>query len=357
MKLTYFYKSNDDFQSGINKKVIAQISSLIKLGVQAKGVMVIHGNVQPLLPKFFTVISLKELPINDFFGRVKRARAFSKILAETITSLGSSDILYFRSLNSVIFFYPLNYLKRFRKCILVTEHQTIESREWKLNGNYLAFFFDCILGKFIRKQSDVIVGVTDEITQYEIIRAGNLEKPHLTIGNGFEIKSVPLKGSRSFDNIELNLLCVANVSRWHGLDRILRGLAIYSGTPRVILHIAGNGSELPHLQKLANDLGIADHVLFHGFLTGKTLDDLFDQCPIAVGSLGIHRKGLTETSILKAREYCARGIPYVIACIDPDFPVDFPWVLRDLRMNLRLTLRKLSDLPKRYAPIWITLKK
>ena len=96
---------------------------------------------------------------------------------------------------------------------------------------------------------------------------------------------------------------------------------LYSTSP-------GDGSELPHLQKLANDLGIADHVLFHGFLTGKTLDDLFDQCPIAVGSLGIHRIGLTEASILKAREYCARGIPYVIACIDPDFPVDFPWVLR-----------------------------
>jgi len=43
------------------------------------------------------------------------------------------------------------------------------------------------------------------------------------------------------------LLCVANVSRWHGLDRLLRGIAAYGGMPNVILHIAGDGAELPHL--------------------------------------------------------------------------------------------------------------
>jgi hypothetical protein len=45
-------------------------------------------------------------------------------------------------------------------------------------------------------------------------------------------------------------------------------------------------------------LGISDRVVFHGFTTGKALDALFDRCHIAVGSLGIHRKGLTQTSEL-----------------------------------------------------------
>ncbi len=69
-------------------------------------------------------------------------------------------------------------------------------------------------------------------------------------------------------------------------------------------------------------------MVFHGFTTGNALDALFDQCHVAVGSLGIHRKGLTQTSELKAREYCARGIPYIIACADPDFPAGFPYILR-----------------------------
>lgn len=126
----------------------------------------------------------------------------------------------------------------------------------------------------------------------------------------------------------LDILCVANVSRWHGLDRLLRGIAAYDGTSNVILHIAGDGPELDNLKKLANELDIADRVVFHGFMMGKALDALFDKCHIAVGSLGIHRKGLMQTSELKAREYCARGIPYVIACADPDFPDDFPYIFR-----------------------------
>jgi hypothetical protein len=78
---------------------------------------------------------------------------------------------------------------------------------------------------------------------------------------------------------------------------------------------------------MADELGIRNSVIFHGFKTGEDLDRLFDQCHIAVGSLGIYRKGLSQTSELKAREYCARGIPSVIACQDPDFPDEYPYVL------------------------------
>ena len=69
-------------------------------------------------------------------------------------------------------------------------------------------------------------------------------------------------------------------------------------------------------------------VIFHGFTTGHDLDILYDQCHLAAGSLGMHRKGLTMTSELKSREYCARGIPFIIACGDSDFPDDFPAILK-----------------------------
>ena len=184
-----------------------------------------------------------------------------------------------------------------------------------------------IFGKFIRKQADAIVCVTDEIAKYQLKYFGTQHKMHLTLGNGFNVKSVSKRLVPLPPNEELHLLCVAIINHWHGLDRLLQGLATYDGTPKVILHIAGDGPELPHLQQLTEELGIGDRVVFHGFTTGKTLDALFDQCHIAVGSLGIHRKGLTQTSELKGREYCARGIPYIIACADPDFPADFPYIL------------------------------
>ena len=49
---------------------------------------------------------------------------------------------------------------------------------------------------------------------------------------------------------------------------------------------------------------------------------------MAIGSLGFQRSRLEKGSTLKAREYCARGIPFLIAYDDPDFPESFPFVFR-----------------------------
>lgn len=258
-------------------------------------------------------------------GKIYREWRVNKEIKNIIQSLSEHDVLYTR------IFYPSPQLSRIlkqpRACKIVIEYQSIEPLEYRLIGKYWYLPIDFLFGNSIRRYTDGIVGVTNEITQYEVARAGDPQKPHITIGNGFAVQSVPVRHSPHYNGENLHILCVASVSRWHGLDRLLQGLSTYRMTLKVTLHIAGNGAELPHLQKLAADLGISDRVIFHGFLTGEPLDALFDLCHIAVGSLGIHRKGLTQTSELKGREYCARGIPYIIACADPDLPADFPYIL------------------------------
>jgi len=93
----------------------------------------------------------------------------------------------------------------------------------------------------------------------------------------------------------------------------------------VRFHVVGDGSEVSNLKKLVWDLRIDDSVFFHGFKTGKELDEFFDVCHIAVGSLGRDRTNMFETSDLKAREYCARGIPFVGSTTDRDFSMGFPY--------------------------------
>jgi len=234
-------------------------------------------------------------------------------------------------------------LSRVRTCKIVIEYQTIEPVEYRLNGKYLYLFIDLFHGDAIRKYSDAIVGVTDEITQYQLNRSGITNKPHITIGNGFDVASVPVRDARHYDTTELYLLCVANVSKWHGLDRLLKGIAEYRGNTRIIFHIVGDGDEILPLIQLVEKLNIRNLVKFHGFKTGKELDTLFNTCHVAVGSLGIHRLGLHEASILKAREYCARGIPYIIACADPDFPDDFPYIHRVSPNDSPLDIEKIIE--------------
>ena len=119
-------------------------------------------------------------------------------------------------------------------------------------------------------------------------------------------------------------------SFWHGIDRFICGLhehnAHYANSTKIVLHIVGDGPELPHLKDLTNNLGLNENVIFHGFKSGKELDEMFDLCHIALDALAGFRKGLTETSSLKSREYCARGISFIASSKDADFPDGWEYV-------------------------------
>jgi len=313
---------------GVNKKIHTQISTLIHLGIEVEMILVVKESLQYPSYDYLTMYTVGASQREKIIERIKRVRDIRRVFRNCVKSLGRDDILYCRYTNLSLFYYSFNYLKKLRLCKLVTEHQTIESNEDKLKNDFLPYICDKIFGGFFRGQSDAIVGVTNEITHYQLIRSGDPNKPHITIGNGIEVKSCSMRQSPIFDGENIDLLCVANVSKWHGLDRLLKGMATYSGNTRIILHIAGEGAELPLLKQLVEKFNLQNRVIFHGFKTGEDLDALFDSCHIAVGSIGIHRIGLNEASILKAREYCARGIPYIIACADPDFQDDFPYIHR-----------------------------
>jgi hypothetical protein len=74
------------------------------------------------------------------------------------------------------------------------------------------------------------------------------------------------------------------------------------------------------LQALATTLGVDSSVRFMGIQQGAELDAVFDNADVALDSLATHRLDLPCSSSLKAREYCARGVPFVTATQDPDFP-------------------------------------
>jgi len=309
-------------KSGVDIKINAQVANLKKMGLDVNHIIIGNGRQMP-----DASVNPEGIPIKtNILNQIKKYYIIYKILCAVISPQQKNDIIYIRSLAPNPFTWIAFQFPRHAKIII--EYQTIEPYESKLNSQKFRFFLmDFFFGMLIRRKTDAIVGVTYEITHYEFKRSGDPKKPHITIGNGFNVESVPLRTSRSFNNTELHLLCVANVSIWHGIDRLIKGVSAYHGNINIRLHIAGEGPEIHNLIDIVQELGISHQVIFHGFLTGQKLDELFDNCHIAVGSLGIHRKGLHQTSELKAREYCARGIPYIIACGDPDFPADFPYIL------------------------------
>lgn len=328
MRLIYFHTYGRNPSNGPNKKIFAQAFQLFSLGFNFE-LVIIGGLNDNYPPNDF--IKCLTLPQNPFFRFRSITRFFRQYIAKkyimkTLQHSEPGTILYLRY-PLPLFLHPENIPIR-RQCKLIIECNAIEINEEKGSNAYLSYFRELLLGKEFRKRCDAIVGVTEEITRYQVIRSGDPKKPHITIGNGIDTNSIPVRTLPEYSSSNIEILCVANVFFWHGYDRLIRGLAQYEFPAKIKIYIVGYGKELIILKKLVEHFNLKDQVIFEGFMTGDALNAFFNSCHIAVGSLGIHRKGLTQTSELKAREYCARGIPYVIACGDPDFPDDFPWILR-----------------------------
>ena len=321
------------------------------MGIDAN--LILIGDTSKI--KFASPNIIKEPIANNerknLIGRIFKSRKIAKIMGDRIQDLNTSDILYIRY-PLTITYYPIVFFKLFRKCKVIFEYNTYVSKELLLNHQYLDSFFEYFFGNFVRYQADAGIGVTNEIMETQRKKIGNKNKSFITIANGIEVDSIHLRSPpTSINDNNFAMICVANVSPWHGLDRLILGIAQYSGKYSIKLHIVGKGTEINNLKTLCQQKNICNHILFHGFLSGINLDRLFEESHVAVGSLGIHRKGLSQTSELKAREYCARGIPYIIACSDPDFADDFPYILRlpadespiDMEQVIMFTLRVCQD--------------
>lgn len=177
----------------------------------------------------------------------------------------------------------------------------------------------------IYQLSDIIVSIGEMSKALK-----GFEEKVVVTTNGIDLSEIPVTDPPSCEQ-QINLIGVGTVSYWHGYDRIITGLAkYYESFPnvKVYFHIVGEGSEVPKLKKLANQLGVSEYVIFHGKKIGAELDKVFHQCHVGVGSLGNHRKRMDKTSELKIRDYCARGLPFMYATHDPDIPEDFPFGLK-----------------------------
>ena len=164
----------------------------------------------------------------------------------------------------------------------------------------------------------------------------------INISNGVDFDSIPLHSPLTshlspFD--PLHLIGVAEVHTWHGYDRMVAGLGEYyknGGKRDVYFHIVGGvhpnerykaNQFHPGLQAIIDKYCIADKIVFHGTMFGKDLDDVFNQCLFAIGSLARHRSGITIIKTLKNREYATRGIPFIYSESDSDFDQQ-PYILK-----------------------------
>jgi glycosyltransferase involved in cell wall biosynthesis len=157
--------------------------------------------------------------------------------------------------------------------------------------------------------------------------------PTVCSDNGTDVAGVRVLAPPAEDR-EIRLLGLANLSFWHGYDRVIAGLAAWRDQApgrrparRVVFDIVGAGRERARLEDDVRRFGLEDLVRFHGPQQGPALDAIMAGCHIGISSIGMHRL-VVDTSNLKSREVCARGLPFVIAYPDHDFGPEFRFALQ-----------------------------
>ena len=167
------------------------------------------------------------------------------------------------------------------------------------------------------------------------------------ISNGIDFDQIPMKKHyHTTDNV-INLMAVAEIHYWHGLDRVLKGLVKYykeSPQTTVMFHIVGEPGEKDReeMLEIIQNGHIEKYVIFYGRKHGEELDGLFEKADMGIGSLGRHRSGITNIKTLKNREYAARGIPFTYSETDEDFD-NMPYVLKIMPDESPVNIHDLID--------------
>lgn len=333
-KLIYISYNEKNKFIGVNNKINAQCQEFSKY-YQTK---LVYPEGNDICIQEFNTLKSKRIKgalilkkfklgsIKKFFEKVGRIIKFNSKIREII-STEKPEVIYIRKYSILNGIRILKKYKRRNDVYIIYEIPTYPyDEEMKKESKYFIYMLNKIFDKSMEKIADLIPVVLGRDVQL------NSEK-YLPICNGIDVVNIKIKNNDILEDDKLDLIGIANVSYWHGYDRVIKGLKNYYDSNinfKIYFHIVGDGPELEKLKSLVDQYNLNDKIIFYGMKNGKELDKIVNMSDIGIGSLANHRKGLKRDSSLKNREYCARGIPFVIASNDNAFEDNFKYVLKIL---------------------------
>lgn len=332
---------------GVEQKILAQFDALKR--IKKDTYLYLISKYEPMFILFSEINKRKDITLftnselkrkNPFLRRMEKFEIFDSILG---LHDPSDTIIYLRFPLADIFF--LRFLRRNKKYTFITEHQEIENRLriGRIRINVLDDILDLLFGEATRNKITGFVGVTPEITEFEKSYVNDRKHYFITISNGINTNNYPLRYALNNNEIdELRIIFVGSGFVPHGLFRLIKSISYYykvgGNKKQIYLKIIGDSNSMARNKKLVRRLNLESRIHFLGHIESKELGRLFNWAQVACGSLAIHKKGLKYTSELKAREYCARGLPFFWSTYDYDFGSDFPYILDIPRGNGRFSI-------------------
>lgn len=143
-------------------------------------------------------------------------------------------------------------------------------------------------------------------------------KPSIVVSNSIDLHSIPVMPAPH--NAQPHLAFIGTPGCvWHGVEKLV---SLAEAFPDLIVDVIG----YDHIDGVSTP---PDNMILHGYLVGEACDRILAQADAAVGSLAMHRAGLSEASPLKVRDCIGRGIPCILPYRDTDLDdLDSDLILR-----------------------------
>lgn len=284
---------------GVNDKIRAQIAAWTDMGHEVELYCLSPppaGDGDPRVDgSVYTFTSLSE--------RFRATRALARAIRRA-----QPDLVYVRY---DIFLPPLSLL--LSPLPVVLEINTDDRKETRIDGRLAWLYNELTRGASFRASRGLVCVTSELARSHSVARFG---RPAVVIGNAgdpaaLEPLDVPARGERSSA-----VMLVGYMAPWAGVDK-LRALCV--ALPQLDVHVvgdvgdaAGAGAALPNLH-------------FHGRLERDRYRPIMAASDFGIGPLALHRKGMSEATPLKVRDYLMHGLPILIAHDDTDFPGEPPW--------------------------------
>ena len=349
MKILFLIFHGFSEHSGISKKIHYQIKGLQENGYE------VHVCTYSIDKRGHRIRYIDDKILEDF-GNGRFASFKKRICYKSIVQYAKAthiDFVYVRSFHNA---NPFT-IRFFRSLKNANIKSVIEIPTYPYDQEYVGFStkerleleIDKLFRRQLARQTDRIVTFTNDLFIFG--------QKTIRISNGVDFDSIPLKYPSNNSPKEFHLIGVAEVHYWHGFDRLIHGMGEYYSHPHevnVYFHIIGgigpsemyNSLHAPGFHELIEKYHIEPYVLFHGHQFGEELNEYFNRCDFAVGSLARHRSGITTIKTLKNREYAARGIPFIFSENDEDFN-DKPYIIKAPADETPINIQEIIDFIKK----------
>ena len=343
MKILFLVYHGFSDESGISKKIHYQVKGLRQNGHE------VHLCYYDFDPRGHRCRYVGNKVIADY-GTGALAAIRSRTQLDCIynyCAVNAIEMVYARSFmnaNPILVRLFDKLSKRGIKCIteIPTYPYDSEFKGYPLKYK-IPLYIDKLFRKALAKKMEAIVTFSNEETIFG--------KRTICISNGIDLDSIPIHNPKKQNDI--HLIAVAEIHYWHGFDRLVAGMGEYyklnPDARKVFFHVVGweddrgtTSNGYLTVEQTAKKYNIGQYVVNHGKLFGDKLDEVFNQCVFAIGSLGRHRSGITNIKTLKNREYAARGIPFIYSETDNDFE-DKPYIIKAPADESPVNIRQIID--------------